>query len=115
MMMNPKKATSMTAIVLILVGILSYFAKSSPTALIPVFFGVLMGICYMLYDKNNKLFAHIILVLMLVVFIALFMPLNKRIDAGDFNGILRVGIMQLVTLYSMACFVVSFIKARQEK
>ena len=54
-MMNPKKATSMTAIVLILVGILSYFAKSSPTALIPVFFGVLMGICYMLYDKNNKL------------------------------------------------------------
>ena len=51
MMMNPKKATSMTAIVLILVGILSYFAKSSPTALIPVFFGVLMGMLHAIWQK----------------------------------------------------------------
>ena len=114
-MIHPKKSTLLTTLVLILVGLMSYFIKSSPTALIPVVFGVLMGICYKLYDKNNKLFAHIILVLMLVVFIALFMPLNKRIDAEDMNGILRVGIMQLSALYSMACFIVSFIKARKEQ
>tara|TARA_Y100001968_G_scaffold330239_1_gene381519 strand:- start:8 stop:352 length:345 start_codon:yes stop_codon:yes gene_type:complete len=114
MIMNPKKATLFTTIVLILVGMLSYFVKSSPTALIPVLFGVLMGVFYKLYDKNNKLFAHIIMILMLVVFIALFMPLNKRIESHDMNGILRVGIMQLSALYSMVCFIVSFIKARKE-
>lgn len=115
MIIHPKKATLFTSLVLIVVGMISYFTKLSPTALIPVFFGILMGICYMAYDKNNKLFAHIILVLMLVVFIALFMPLNKRIDAQDMNGILRVGIMQLSALYSMACFIISFIKARKEQ
>ena len=66
-------------------------------------------------DKNNKLIAHICVVLMLLIFISLFMPLNKRIDANDLNGIIRIGIMQLVSLYSMACFITSFIKARKEK
>ena len=69
----------------------------------------------MFYDKNNKLIAHICVVLMLLIFISLFMPLNKRIDANDINGIIRIGIMQLVSLYSMACFITSFIKARKEK
>ena len=35
--------------------------------------------------------------------------------ANDLNGIIRIGIMQLVSLYSMACFITSFIKARKEK
>ena len=72
MFMHPKKATLFTIIALTLIGLLSYTIKSSVTALIPVFFAVLMGICYFLYDNNNKLYAHIIMVLMLVVFAALF-------------------------------------------
>jgi len=115
MFIHPKKATLFTVIALTLIGLLSYTIKSSVTALIPVFFAVLMGICYFLYDNNNKLYAHIIMVLMLVVFAALFMPLKARIGDSDTNGILRVGIMQLSALYSMACFIVSFIKARKEQ
>ena len=42
MIIHPKKATLLTTVVLILIGLMSYFIKSSPTALIPVFFGVLM-------------------------------------------------------------------------
>ena len=113
--LQPKKATLLNSLILIIVGLSSYLATSSPTALIPVFFGALMMICYMFYDKNNKLIAHICVVLMLLIFISLFMPLNKRIDANDLNGIIRIGIMQLVSLYSMACFITSFIKARKEK
>ena len=113
--LHPKKATLFNSIVLIIVGLSSYIVTSSPTALIPVFFGGLMMICYLVYDKNNKLVAHICILLMLLIFLSLFMPLNKRIDANDLNGILRIGIMQLVSLYSMACFITSFIKARKEK
>tara|TARA_Y100001970_G_scaffold265654_1_gene353498 strand:- start:388 stop:738 length:351 start_codon:yes stop_codon:yes gene_type:complete len=114
LLLNPKKAILLNSLVLIIIGLLSYIVTSSPTALIPVFFGVLIMICYMMYDKNNKVVAHICIVLILLIFISLFMPLNKRIDANDINGILRISIMQLVSLYSMACFIVSFIKARKK-
>ena len=56
MFIHPKKATLFTIIALTLIGLLSYTIKSSVTALIPVFFAVLMGICYFLYDNNNKLY-----------------------------------------------------------
>tara|TARA_Y100001970_G_C14113763_1_gene792394 strand:- start:76 stop:417 length:342 start_codon:yes stop_codon:yes gene_type:complete len=113
MIIHPKKAIFLNSLILIFIGIISYLIKQSPTALIPVGFGILMSICYIMYDKNNKLVAHISITLILLVFIALFMPLNKRIDANDVGGILRVGIMQLVSLYSMVCFIISFIKARK--
>ncbi len=114
MIQHPKKATLITSITLIIISILSYTIKSSPTALIPMAFSILMLICYYFYDKNNKVFAHIILALLLLVFIALFMPLNKRIDAGDMWGIFRVGIMQLFSLYTIICFIFSFIQARKK-
>ena len=112
--LQPKKATLLNSLILIIVGLSSYLATSSPTALIPVFFGALMMICYMFYDKNNKLIAHICVVLMLLIFISLFMPLNKRIDANDLWGIIRVSGMQLVCLYTIICFVKSFIQARKD-
>ena len=113
MIINPKKATLTTSIILIFMSILSYTIKSSPTALIPLAFSVLMLICYYFYDKNNKVFAHIILFLLILVFVALFMPLNKRIDAEDIWGIFRVSMMQLASLYAIICFVFSFIEARK--
>ena len=52
-LINPKKATLLNALVLIVVGITGYIVKSSPTALIPVGFGILLLLCYFVYDKNK--------------------------------------------------------------
>ena len=113
MFVHPKKAIAINALTLILIGVVAFMLKSSPTALIPAAFGVLLGICFLTYDKNSKVVAHICLVLMLLVFASLFMPLKTRIAANDFMGMCRVGLMQLVTLYAIVCFVRSFIEARR--
>ena len=113
MILNPKKAIFLNSISLVVIGLTSYFLKLSITALIPVIFGVLLFIGYMVYEKNPRLIAHISIALILIVFLSLFMPLNKRIEAQDFYGILRVGLMQLASLYSIFCFTISFIRARK--
>ena len=114
MILSPKKATLLSIIFLVIISMASYVITLSSTALIPSIFSILIGICYLLYDKNNKVFAHIILALLIIVIAALFMPLNKRIDANDLWGIIRVGGMQLVCLYTIICFVKSFIQARKD-
>tara|TARA_Y100001970_G_scaffold275558_1_gene376957 strand:- start:783 stop:1136 length:354 start_codon:yes stop_codon:yes gene_type:complete len=117
MILKPKQAILLNAFILITVGLASYSIKSSITALIPVGFGGLIGICYMIYEKNHKIVAHICIVLMLLIFISLFMPLSKQISAEgkDMNALMRIGAMQITTLYCIICFVVSFIKARKEQ
>ena len=114
-LLHPKQATLLNALVLIIIGMVGYLLKSSPTALIPVVFGILLGLGYLLYDKNNKVVAHICITLMLLIIISLFMPLNKRIIDQDLYGILRIVAMQLISLYSMICFISSFIKSRREQ
>ena len=114
-MLSPKNASLFSSAVLIIIGLSGYFIKLSATALIPVVFGVILIICYLLYEKNNKVIAHIAVSVTLLVFISLFMPLSKRFAADDINGILRIVTMQLVSLYSIACFVLSFIKARKDQ
>ena len=113
-LIDPKKATLLNSLALIIIGVSGYLVKSSPTALIPVVFGILLLLCYYLYDKNSKVVAHIAVTLVLLILIALFMPLNSRIEANDTSGILRIALMQLVSLYTMVCFISSFIKARKE-
>ncbi len=113
-LIHPKKATLINSLTLIVIGSAGYFIKSSPTALLPAMFGIFLGFCYFLYDKNNKLIAHIAIFLILVVFISLFMPLNARIADKDLFGTLRVAGMQIISLYSMICFIANFIKARKE-
>ena len=112
--LDPKKAALFNSSVLILIGIISYYYNStSVTALIPVFLGLAIFLCYLLYDKNNKVFAHICVTLMLLAFVGLFKPIMGAIGRSDSYAILRIGIMQLISLYSMVCFIVSFISARK--
>ena len=114
-LMNPKKALLFNAMTLILIGLSGYIVNNyTPTALIPVIFGILLFFLSYLYDKNNKIVAHIGIVLILIVFISLFNPLTSQIDKKDLYGIVRISLMQLVSLYAIVCFVSSFIKARKE-
>ena len=50
---------------------------------------------------------------MLLAFVGLFKPIMGAIGRSDTFAILRIGLMQLVSLYAIVCFVISFIKARR--
>ena len=50
---------------------------------------------------------------MLLAMLGLFKPIMGAISRSDIYATLRIGLMQLVSLYSIVCFIVSFIEARK--
>ena len=113
-LLKPKKAALLNSTILIFVGIIGYYYNSaSITALIPVFLGSGIFLCYLFYDKNNKVFAHIGVTLMLLALLGLFKPIMGSISRSDFYATLRIAIMQLVSLYSILCFIANFVEARK--
>ena len=114
MILSPQKATLLNSTTLTVVGLMSYFFSTSSTPLITVILGTLILICYVLYDDSPKLFAHIAILLMFLVFFGLFNPMMRAIGYSDPFAIARVLVMQLTTVYSIACFIVSFINARKK-
>ena len=113
-LLKPRKAALLNSLVLILIGIIGYcYNSASITALIPVFLGAGIFLCYLLYDKNNKIFAHVGVTLMLLALLGLFKPIMGAISRSDIYATFRIALMQLVSLYSIVCFIVSFIQARK--
>jgi len=97
------------------IGLWGYFEVVSPTALIPVVFGVILLLCTNGLKKQNKLIAHIAVLLTLFILLALiFMRLPKSLDSGGI-GLIRVIIMILTSIFSMVYFVKSFIANRKNK
>tara|TARA_Y100001970_G_C14201853_1_gene841576 strand:- start:37 stop:378 length:342 start_codon:yes stop_codon:yes gene_type:complete len=112
-MLLPKSALKLNGLVVIVISLISYFFSTSITALIPSFFGLFLIILHFLYDKNNKLIAHIAVLLILLLLAGLYKPMTGAIDRGDSFAILRVAIMMFTTLYVFICFIKSFIDARK--
>ena len=113
--MNSHKANVINSLSLTLIGLWGYFEVVSPTALIPVIFGVILLSCTNGLKKQNKLIAHIAVLLTLVILIALIvMRLPKSLDSGGV-GLIRVVIMILTSIFSMVYFVKSFIANRKNK
>lgn len=112
-LLNPKKSMLVASITLISVSLYGYLSSDSPslTALIPLYFGSVILILSLIYNQNNKLIAHLALGVLLLSFVALFMPLSR---GGDIGRIFRLLLMQIVCLYSMICFFLSFIRARRK-
>tara|TARA_B100000401_G_C52628041_1_gene634638 strand:+ start:260 stop:613 length:354 start_codon:yes stop_codon:yes gene_type:complete len=115
LLLSPKKSALLNSCVLIIIGFISFNYTKSTTALIPVFLGFGIFLCYVFYEKNNKIFAHICIALMFLAFLGLFMPLMKSIDRLDTYATLRISLMQLVTLHSIVCFISNFIESRRNK
>ena len=113
--MNSFKANIINSLSLIFIGLWGYLEVVSPTALIPVVFGVILLLCTNGLKKQNKLIAHIAVLLTLVILVALiFMRLPKSLDSGGI-GLIRVIIMILTSIFSMIYFVKSFIANRINK
>lgn len=114
--MKPFQINFVNACVLIIMGLWGYLgsADPSPTALIPVVFGLIFGLSTPPFKKGNRVVAHIIVVLTLFLIIALFMPLRGAINRQDTLAIARVGVMLLVSVIAMVVYIRSFIEARKK-
>ncbi len=118
--MKAYQANLLNAIILILIGLWGYLSEAtadrSPTALIPVVFGVILLAMTSGVRKENKVIAHIAVTLTLLVLVMLAaMPLPARIAAGDQMGILRIVLMITASTFAMISFVQSFIAARKAR
>ena len=112
--MNATKANLINSISLIAFGLWGYFEVTSPTALIPVGFGIILLLCYNGVKNNNKIIAHIAVLLTLLILIALLgMRLPKSLESGG-AGLFRVIAMCTTSAISMVYFVRSFIEARKK-
>ena len=112
--MNATKGNLINSISLIGLGLWGYFEVTSPTALIPVGFGLILLLCYNGVKNQNKIIAHIAVLLTLVILLALLgMRLPKSLESGGL-GLFRVIIMCGTSLIAMIYFIKSFIEARKK-
>lgn len=113
--MNATKANLLNSIVLIAVGGWGYFDGDgkSITALIPVIFGVVLLLCYNGIKKQNKVIAHIAVLVTFICLIGLFMPLNGAIERGNGIAVGRVSTMIVTSLTALIFFIKSFIENRK--
>ena len=113
--MKTYQANLLNSIVLIIIGLWGYFEVVSPTALIPVFFGLVLLLCNGGVKKENKVIAHIVVLLTLLLLVALVgMRLPKSLDSGGL-GLIRVIAMISTSTIAMVIFIKSFIANRKNK
>ena len=115
--MNAHIASLINAISLVGLGAWGYFGSETPsaTALIPVVVGVILLACNPGVKKENKVIAHVAVLITLLMFFGLFKPLTGAIGRGDSLAIARVSTMLITTVLAMVFFVKSFIDARKKR
>ncbi|MDH3648900.1 MAG: hypothetical protein OEQ53_04410 [Saprospiraceae bacterium] len=115
--MKPYLANLLTAVVAIAMSLWAYLGSDDPsmTALIPAAFGLIFLALAPAFKKENRIVVHVIVVLTLLLFIALFRPLSGVLAKQDTIGILRVGLMMVVAFVAMVVYVKSFIDARKKR
>lgn len=115
--MKPYKANLMNGIVLIVLGLWSYLGSETPsfTALIPVFAGALFLALTPAMKKENKVVAHVVVLLTFLLILAFYMPLSAALGRNDTLAIIRVIIMMLSSAIALSAFIKSFIEARRRR
>ncbi len=87
----------------------------SPTALIPLFLGVILLSCNAHIALKNKIISHVAVTITLIALLGLYMPLKAAIVEDRTMSVLRVGIMLFTGVMAMISFVKSFKEARKVK
>ena len=113
--MKPHVANLLNAAVLIVVGLWGYFETGSNTAFIPVGFGVALLACNGGVKSENKVVAHIAVVLTLLILLAMLgMRLPKALDTGGI-ALVRTIVPILTGILAMVAFIGSFRAARKAR
>lgn len=115
--MKAHHANLINSITLIALSVWAYFSSDEPsfTALIPAVFGVALWVLNKGVKLEDKVLSHIVVVLTVLLFGALFKPLSGVVGRGDTLGIIRVLLMMATTLLALAFFVKSFVDARRRR
>jgi|TARA_B100000768_G_C11200794_1_gene341691 hypothetical protein len=110
-------ASFINAIALIGFSFWGYFSSDTPsvTALIPGIIGFVLLFCNSGVKKENKVIAHIAVLLTLLVLIGLIKPLTGAIGRSDSMAIMRIVVMIITTIVALVFFVKSFIDARKKR
>lgn len=110
--MKAPAANLLNAVVLIIMGLWGYFETSSNTAFIPVGFGVALLLLSGGVKKEDKVQAHIAVVLTLLILLAMLgMRLPKALDAGGMS-LVRTIVPIITGILAMVAFIGSFKAAR---
>ncbi len=120
--MKTYQANLLNVLTLISMSLWAYFAyeptpeKMSPsvTTFIPLVFGVILLLCHSGIKKENKIIAHVAVLVTLLAVVGLTKPLMAAIDADRFMAVFRVGAMILTGTIAMITFIRSFIAARKK-
>ncbi|MEM6843350.1 MAG: hypothetical protein AAF944_24450 [Bacteroidota bacterium] len=115
--MKAYQASLLNAIALVALSLWGYFSSDTPslTALIPTAIGVILLLLNPGVRRENKVVAHIAVVLTLLILFGLVRPLTGALDRGDTAAVIRVAVMLLTTVLAMIFFVKSFIDARRAR
>ena len=115
--MKANTVSLINSLVLVSMGLWGYFESDSRpiTSLIPVIVGVILLLINNGVKKENKIAAHVAVLLTLLIIIGLVKPFLGTLDRGNIAGIVRVSSMILTSLWAMITFIQSFISARKSK
>ena len=105
------------SLVLVTMGLWGYFESDSRpiTALIPVIVGIILVVINNGVKKENKIIAHVAVLLTLIITIGLIKPFLGSFEKANITGTIRVSLMILSSLWAMIAFIQSFIAARKSK
>lgn len=115
--MKAHTASLINALILVGFGLWAYFGSDTPskTALIPVGFGVVILSLYWGIKKEDKIIAHIAVLLTLLILGGLAKPLMAALDRSDGTAVMRVSVMILSTAVSLFFFIKSFVDVRRAR
>jgi len=111
--MQPWRANFINGVILAIMGLWAGLTSASPTAFIPLAFGIIFLICTPFMQKGNKVVAHIVVLLTLMVIIALIKPLTGAIGRGSMLSTIRLIVMIFSCAVAMVVFIKSFIDVRK--
>ncbi len=114
--MKAYKISLIHALSLFVLGAWGYLGSESPspTALIPVIFGIAIIALNRGLKKENKAAAHVVVILTVLVLGGLIKPLTGGLERGDGLAIARVSVMLILSVLALIAFVKSFIDARKK-
>ena len=115
--MTAHTANKINAFVLIICSLWAYLTPefSYWTALLPAGFGIALLACAPGVKVENKVIAHVAVVLTLVIFLLLMVPFFTALGEGNTKSIFRIAAMLLTCALAMVAFIKSFRDARRRR
>ncbi|MEL6532864.1 MAG: hypothetical protein AAFN09_02360 [Pseudomonadota bacterium] len=115
--MSAPFANLLNALCLIVMSVWAFLAieMMSLTALIPAGAGVALLLCQPGVSREDKVIAHIAVLVTFLMLIALVMPLRSALSGGDTVALIRVLAMFVTGVLAMVAFIKSFRDARKAR